>query len=207
MPRIIAAFAYRYEPDWLVDQLRENLSWVDGFAELDERGRSDLWSPRAQRNADLRAIALSMEPDWIYWTAPDERLEDRGARLLRLLSRRAPARYRLHLREMWTPDAYRVDGLWGAKGHTRFFRPGVKRTKAPDPTTTINLNIYHLKMIDPANRAERARVHGIANTWDNKARGFSYMLAESGLRLETIPEGRGYSPAYRPYLFDVQGNG
>jgi len=41
LSRIIAAFAYRYEPDWLIDDLRENLSWVDGFAELDDRDRSD----------------------------------------------------------------------------------------------------------------------------------------------------------------------
>jgi len=41
-PRIIAAFAYRYEPDWLIDDLREDLSWVDGFTELDDRDRSDV---------------------------------------------------------------------------------------------------------------------------------------------------------------------
>ena len=37
MPRIIAAFAYRYEPDWMIEQLRQNLSWVDGFAEIGAR--------------------------------------------------------------------------------------------------------------------------------------------------------------------------
>lgn len=58
-------------------------------------------------------------------------------------------------------------------------------------------------MIEPANRLERARVHTLANTWDNRERGFAYMLDERGLRLERIPEGREFSPPYRPYRFKV----
>ena len=30
--KLVAAFCYRYEPEWLVDQLIENLAWVDDFA-------------------------------------------------------------------------------------------------------------------------------------------------------------------------------
>jgi hypothetical protein len=202
MSRIIAAFAYRYEPDWLIDQLRENLAWVDGFAELDDRGAAGLWGVRSSRTHRLMEVAMSMEPDWILYTAPDERLEDRAAVVLRKLAQGKHVRYTLSLREMWTPDSYRVDGLWGSKARSRFFRPGVRGDRQ-----RIDLNLYHLKMIEPGNRAERARVHAIANTWDNKARGFGYMLDERGLRTEAIPEGRGFSPAYRPYTFDVQGNG
>ena len=202
-PRIIAAFAYRYEPDWLIDQLRENLSWVDGFAEIDDRDRSDLWGERGDRTHRLMRIAMAMEPDWIFYTAPDERLEDRAATVLRRLAECGRHdRYSVRLREMWTPDSYRVDGVWGGKRRGRFFRAGTK-----SPSHRVDLNLYHLKMIEPANRAERARVHGLANTWDNRGRGFDYMLDERGLRLEQIPEGRGFSPPYRPYRFDVQGNG
>ena len=203
MSRIIAAFAYRYEPDWLIDDLRENLSWVDGFAELDDRDRSDMWSVRKDRTHRLMEIARAMEPDWIFYTAPDERLEDRAARVLRRLARRPHGRYSFALREMWAPNAYRVDGVWGRKRRSRFYRPGWRGGAA----RPLDLNIYHLKMIEPANRAERARVHTLANTWDNRGRGFDYMLDERGLRLEQIPEGRGFSPPYRPYRFDVQGNG
>jgi hypothetical protein len=46
----------------------------------------------------------------------------------------------------------------------------------------------------------------MANSWDNKARGFAYMTDERGLRLEQIPEGRGFTPAYRPYAFDMRGS-
>lgn len=198
MSRIIAAFAYRYEPDWLIDDLRENLSWVDGFAELDDRDRSDLWGERGDRTQRLMEIARAMEPDWIFYTAPDERLEDRAARVLRRLARRPHGRYSFALREMWTPDSYRVDGVWGAKRRSRFFRPGWKHGSRP-----LDVNLYHLKMIEPANRAERQRVHTLANTWDNRRRGFAYMTDERGLRLERIREGRGYSPPYRPYRFEV----
>jgi hypothetical protein len=198
-PRIIAAFAYRYEPDWLIDQLRENLSWVDGFAEYNDRDRTDLWSVRKERTQALMEIALSMEPDWILWTAPDERLEDRGAAVLRRLAAAGDhGRYTLRLREMWTPNAYRVDGVWGRKRRSRFFRPADKTGRCG-----VDLNIYHLKMIEPGNRAERARVHTLANTWDNRSRGFAYMTNERRLRLQRIPRGRGFSPPYRPYVFDL----
>lgn len=198
-PRIIAAFAYRYEPDWLIDQLRENLSWVDGFAELNDRDRTEPWRVRSERSAELKRLALEMEPDWIYWTAPDERLEDRAGRVLRRLARRPHGRYTFALREMWAPDAYRVDGVWGRKRRSRFYRPGWRGAAA----RPLDLNIYHLKMIEPENRAERQRVHTLANTWDNRRRGFAYMTDERGLRLERIREGRGYSPPYRPYRFEV----
>jgi len=203
MSRIIAAFAYRYEPDWLIEQLRENLSWVDGFAELNDRENTGLWGVRGARTHALIQIAKAMEPDWILYTAPDERLEDRAGVILRDLADNGPhSSYSFQLREMWEPEQYRVDGVWSRKFRGRFFRPDHKKPSHPS-----GLNIYHLKMIEPANRAERARVHTLANTWDNRARGFHYMLDERGLRLERIPAGREYTPAYRPYVFDVQGNG
>jgi len=200
MPRIIAAFAYRYEPDWLIDELRQNLSWVDGFAELNDRDRTEPWGVNADRVKELMAIAQAMEPDWIFYTAPDERLEDRAADVLREVADRPGTRYSFRLREMWRPDAYRVDGMWGRKRRARLFRPGCLRD-----TRLLDLNIYHLKMIEPANRAERQRVHSEHNRWDNKRRGFRYMTSERGLRLERIPAGRGYSPPYRPYSFRVSG--
>jgi hypothetical protein len=197
--RIIAAFAYRYEPDWLIDELRQNLSWVDGFAELDDRDRTEPWGVNADRVKQLMAIARAMEPDWIFYTAPDERLEDRAADVLREVAERpGGTRYSFRLREMWRPDAYRVDGVWGRKLRARFFRPGELHS-----TRALDLNIYHLKMIEPENRRERRRVHTAHNRWDNKRRGFAYMTDERGLRLEAIPDGRGFTPAYQPYRFEV----
>lgn len=37
--KIVAAISRRYEPDWLVDELLENLSWLDDVLIYDDRGR------------------------------------------------------------------------------------------------------------------------------------------------------------------------
>lgn len=193
MPRIIAAFAYRYEPDWMVEQLRENLSWVDGFAELNDRARTEPWGNTAERNAAVLAIAREMGAEWVYFTAPDERLQDGAEDVLRKLSRGRHSKYRFHLREMWTPTHYRCDGDWGHRRRTRFYR-----LDTTDSSRMADIEIAHLKMID--NRAERARVHSRYNTWDNKSRGFDYMTDERGLELAPA---RPFSPPYRPYEFRV----
>ncbi len=194
--RIIAAFAYRYEPDWLVDELRESLAgWVDACAILDDRQRVEPWGDTAERTAALMRIAAQLDPDYIFYTAPDERLEDGGGIKLRALAESGPDRFRLNLREMWTPTHYRSDGLWGRKRRTRFYRPGTS-----GKGRNVDIDIYHLKMIEPENRAERVRVHTAHNTWDNKSRGFGYMLDETDLELTPA---RPFSPAYRPYRFEA----
>ena len=199
VPRIIATFGYRYEPDWLVEQLRESLWWVDGFAEIDDRDRIEPWGNAKERTAHLTQMAVDMGADWVFHTAPDERLEkDAGKTLRRLVETGRHDKYRFHLREMWTPDAWRSDGIWGRKRRTRLYRIG-----GEGKSRNIDLNIYHLKMIEPENRVERARVHTLHNTWDNKTRGFDYMLDEKGIELTRIPEGREYLPEYRPYEFKV----
>jgi len=103
---------------------------------------------------------------------------------------------------MWTPHSYRVDDVWGRKRRSGFFRLEWKTGTRP-----LELNLYHLKMIEPTSRAEHVRVHTPVNTRDSRACGFDYMTDERGLRLEQMPQGRGFSPPYRPYSFDVQGNG
>lgn len=196
--KIVATFAYRYEPDWMIDQLRQNLGWVDGFAELNTRGRDDVWMPRIERTRALQSLARDMGADWVLAVDPDERLEPRAEKILRRLSKRSHSRYAIHLRELWTPTQYRTDGIWGRKWRRRFYRLG--NTDEPRP---VDVNLYHLKMIDAANRAERARVHTEHNTWDNRHRGFGYLTNEEGMTLETIPSKRRYSPPYEPYEFRV----
>lgn len=199
--KIVAAFAYRYEPDWMIEDLKANLAWVDEFVELNDRDRAEPWGNVKERTAALMAKVAESGADWVYYTAPDERLEDGAGPVLRALAEAGKAdRFRLCLRELWTPEAWRSDGMWGAKRRTRFYRVGTT-----GKGRSMDLNIYHLKMIDPSNRAERARVHGQHNTWDNKHRGFGYMTDETGLELTEIPEGRGFSPLYRPYTFKVDG--
>jgi hypothetical protein len=201
--RLVCAYARKYEPQHLVDDLRRNMSWVDGFVELDQRDRTDeLWSPRAERVAELRRLAEEAGADWCLIVDPDERMEDDAESYVRWAVGDDPSvRHTFPFKELWTSDEYRVDGVWGLKTRRRLFH-----LRAPMSARRLAwARIYHLKMIEPANRAVRAAVHGQANTWDNKSLGFDYLAQEEGLVTERVPAGRGYSPPYRPYRFEVPG--
>lgn len=200
--RLVAGYAFKYEPDWLIEDLRENLSWVDGFVSLNQRDRTDeLWSPRSERVAALQSLARDIGAEWMLIMDPDERLEDRAEVVVRALIEHDPkARFTFNFRELFSPTEYRVDGVWGQKTRRRLFHLSQLRA----PRMRVDLNIYHLKHIEPGNGALRSRVFQQANYWDNHRLGFEYLADEEGMVLESIPEGRGYRPAYdRPYRFEV----
>lgn len=206
---IIAGFAYRYEPDWMIDQLRENLYWVDGFVDYDTRDATEPWVPATKRTAELykRARRLAGDrPCWFLQTAPDERFEslaiDESVRWA--IDHWPTSRFSFNLRELYTPTAYRVDGIWGKKIRRRLYRLGPGGPMGAQPVH-LDFNIYHLKMIEPENRRRRAEVFKAHNHWDNKTLGFDYLTDESGLQTEEIPAGRGYDPAYQTYEFSVPG--
>src|SRR5690606_16868796 len=62
----------------------------------------------------------------------------------------------------------------------------------------LDVNLYHLKMIEPENRVRRAELF---NRLDPEKRfqkiGYDYLADETGMRLEAIPAGREFAPAYR----------
>lgn len=201
-PRLICAYARKYEPDFMVDDLRANCGWVDDFVELDQRDRPDeLWSRRDERVAELRRLAEVAGADWCLIMDPDERLEHSAeARIRQVIADDPTIRYTFPLLELFTPDLFRTDGPWGRKSRRRLFHlrePMSTRVRLED------VWMFHLKMIEPANRALRARVHNQCNTWDNPGLGFDYLADDRGAVLEPIPAGRGYSPPYRPYHFTV----
>lgn len=200
---IVAGYAHRYEPPHLIEELRENLAWVDGFAAYDDSDNPAVWSPAKPRNEAVRRAARAMGARWLLFTAPDERWDYRAADLIRSAVARQPnARFSFPLREMWTPTEYRIDGVWGMKRRMRLTR--VDRRPSNHPAVFLDVPIYHLKMIEPANRAERARVHTEHNKWDNRAGGFAYLADERGLVTETIAADRGYLPPYRAYEFSIE---
>lgn len=199
--RLVVGYAHKYEPSWLIDDLRENLSWVDGFVSLDQTDRVDeLWSPRAERVRALQDLGRKVGGEWMMIIDPDERLEDDAeARIRELIDGDPKRRFTFQFRELFTPTHYRIDGVWGSKTRRRLFH--LRQARAP--RVLVDLNLYHLKHIEPENRALRARVHKQANTWDNHRLGFDYLADDKGMVLEEIPEGRGFQPAYRPYRFQV----
>ena len=218
MSRLVAVYARRHEPQWLVDELRANLSpWVDGFAEVDDRARSatESWGHEGALRARQWEAAREAGADWVLMVDPDERLEDRAGEAIRPLMNGRDALYRLTLREMFQPTAYRVDGKWGLLRRTRLFplREGqqmsAKAIHAPAVPVLTNLlrldldvNLYHLKMIEPANRQRRAVAYGRAEAQHGvRRRQWGALSQTHGMRLEQIPEGRQFTPGYsRPYV-------
>lgn len=201
-PRLICAYARKYEPDWMVEDLRENMGWVDGFVELDQRDRvTELWSRREERVAELRRLAVEAGADWCLIIDPDERMEDGAESSVRRAIEGPPEiRYKFPFMELWTPDMYRVDGVWGRKTRRRLFH---LHAPAGERVLLEDARIYHLKMIEPENRTLRRRVHKQANDWDNKRLGFDYLDDDRGLELRAIEPGRAFSPPYRRYEFSV----
>lgn len=177
-PRIFAVAGWRYEPEWLVDELRENLAWVDELVIVDDRARTgELWVHEGKYRKMQRAalIEAGIKPwDWVLVTSPDERWERSAGRVIRrLIQRRTRTIFSFPLKEMWTRCHYRVDGQWGAKWRPRLypFLPNQRFTSQKIQTSPTPLGrsyrrrrvstvtLYHLENVLPFSRAERAIVY------------------------------------------------
>lgn len=221
-PRLIAVYGRRHEPQWLIDDMVANLSpWVDGIACVDDRQRAakEAWGHEGQFRAAQRDAAMAAGADWILVVDPDERLEDRAGQVLRPLMDGQDAIYRLALRELFRPNAYRIDGKWGLVRRARFYRalPGQEMSTKPIhappvpihtglPKIDIDVNLYHLKMIEPPNRIHRARAYALAETQHRvRRRAWGALSLTVGMRLQPIPDGRGFTPGYtRPYVIGAR---
>lgn len=197
--KLTLAYARKYEPQHLVDELLQNMGWVDNVVCLDQRDRVDeLWSNSDERVAELRRLAREAGALYCIIMAPEERMQDGAEAIIRnaLLKKRAGSGFSFRLREMWTPTQYRSDGLWGDKRRRR-----ITHLHLPEgERVNLDCDIMHLKMIEPENRIVRAQVHTKANTWDNRKTGFDYMVQEEGL---TLKDARPFSPPYKEYRFTV----
>jgi len=169
------------------------------------------WNEGAKRRVLIEA-AMSLHPCWFLALDADERVERHFRRRANREIRRADAKgvsaYALRLRELWdNPDTYRVDGIWGNKRRARLFasRPDrefddrklhgrwAPRDAAPFPH--VDLIIYHLRMIDRADRrARHAKYAELDPDWTWQPTGYDYFLDEEGIELEALPPGRDYVP-------------
>lgn len=216
--RIVATFGIKTEPDWLVHELMKNLDWVDDFAIVDCRKRKELWIHEGEYRILQRKAAKAKKADWILTTSPDERWEKDSWHKLQPLveAQKGKCIYQFKLRELYTPTEYRVDGIWGEKKRLRLYpvypnqiidyKPIQCASYPQNPdywTEDVDLNIYHLKHIEPENREMRTKVfQWLDPTSEHQPGvGYSYLMDESNMKLETIPEGREYTPSYRKYVF------
>ena len=208
-PRVVAAFSYRYDAHLVPDLLANLRPIVDGYVAYDDRGASGLFSDEPARRLALVAAARDMAARWILFIDPDERHEvGLAGRIRALTAVRKPVVWGFRFRELYAPDAYRVDGTWGEKQRYTLFPlcdgqvfddaalHGPHHPKGYKRKQT-GLNIYHLRMIDPERRRARRDLY---NALDPHAAyqtvGYDYLADDDGMVLEQIPPGRHYLPIH-----------
>lgn len=214
-PQCVAVFSFRYDAQ-LVPALIENLRpVVDGWISWDDRQAAKTFTGDTERRKLLIQAAYDSGAHWVLAMDPDERLERGAAEIVpRLIRAPLAASWSFRLRELYAPDAYRVDGIWGEKRQTRLFRlydhqfpiaqkGSFETAELHQPWISSRrgrhseLNLYHLKMITPERRRARSALY---NALDPEARfqtiGYDYLADDAGAVLERIPPGREYLPAH-----------
>jgi hypothetical protein len=220
-PEVVAVFSYRYDAH-LVPDLIENLRpIVDGWVSYDDRDSDELVSSELPRRRLLVQKAREMGARWVFAIDPDERAEAAMAtRIDAMTASNDPVCWTFNLRELFAPDRYRVDGIWGTKAEPRLFplrgdlmlRSGrVHRRWTSFAPRASDLNIYHLKMIDPERRRARRALYVHLDPESKLQKlGYDYLTDEAGAEFETIPHGREYAPFHRDdgglWMADVTSN-
>lgn len=217
MGRVVAAFSYRYDKD-LVPTLLKNISWVDDVISIDDRSNTDLWFDEGKMRKRLTELAVEAGADWILELDPDERLEKKAGDILRALTKhKYKAVFEFKLRELYEPTKYRVDGVWGNKRRRKLYPvysgQTYKEKKVHNSGFPINkdyavvpldLNIYHLKMIEKENRETRADIFNeVDPNKEYQPMGYDYLKDETGMVLEEIPAGKSYLPKYEEWRMEV----
>ena len=174
-----------------------------------------VWDERRNQRL-LLDCARRHRGQWLLALDTDERLErdfrTRADACIDAGDRDGIRAYSVVLRELWdSPVQYRVDGIWGTKRRPRLFRTRddheqsltqihahwapLNDRRAKGGFATADLILYHLAMITPAQREARKMKYKVLDP-DNasQAIGYDYLTDETGLVLESLPEGRDYRP-------------
>jgi GT2 family glycosyltransferase len=236
-PRVFALCAFRDEARFLPGLLENLEGQVDGLLALDD-GSSDGggalvaahpltrrllrrpapadggWDEAVNQRALIEA-AWETDADWLIAVDADERLEEGfRERVRREIARADVLGYRAYwvrIRELWNQgDTWRVDGIWGGKGHLRLFRNsrdhefdtrryhrhwGPLNARVRGRFIGADLVVYHLRMIrEEDRRARQARYMRLDPDRRWQSIGYEYLTDEADLRLERLPPGRGYRP-------------
>ena len=209
-PRVVAAFSFRYDAHLVPDLLDNLRPIVDGYAAFDDRKATELFSDEPARRQALVAAVRAMGARWVLFIDPDERHEVAlAARIRELTAVRKPVVWGFHYRELYTPDSYRVDGLWGTKHRYPLFPLRDDQVFDDSPLhgphhprnykrRFTGLNIYHLRPIVRERRVARRDLYKLLDPGSAyQAVGYDYLADDEGLRLEPIPAGREYRPEHR----------
>lgn len=219
MSKLVAVCGWKYESEEMVEDMKKNMSWVDEFCILDCRKRDELWIHEGQYRLILREMARKAKADWLLICSPDERYEDDAGEKIRPLieGHQDKKIFEFSLKELYHPNWYRIDGIWGEKFRRRMYPllddQIMKYQPIQCPSMPVedgyevvraDVNIYHLKMIEPENRTLRAKIFKALDP-ENKyqSMGYDYLDDENGARMQRIPSDRMYHPKYKTYKFEV----
>lgn len=209
--RVLAVFCFRYDANLVPDLLVNIRPLVDGWVAWDDRSSAEFYSDEPTRRHRLLEAAKKAGADWVLAVDPDERFEPSLAEAMpRLTAAQGPMAYSFALREMFTSQHYRVDGVWGQKRQTRLFRLPAQWHPQPRPLHTpwdqmipdvqvvdTDFNLYHLKMLTAERRAARAALYThLDPDWKYQPIGYNYLADDSGAVLEEIASERTFTPPH-----------
>lgn len=210
-PKVLAVFSFRYDAHLVPDMLANISPLVDGWAAYDDTGSTELFSDEPRRRRALLMAAREAGAEWVLAVDPDERFEAGLADAMnRLTSTERTVCYSFAVREMFAPDKYRVDGVWGSKRQARLLRLTDRFAESVAPLhsswhslidgaehVSTDFNLYHLKMITPRRRQARAELY---NRLDPERRiqqiGYDYLADDEGAVFEVVAPDRRYLPAH-----------
>ena len=182
--------------------------------------RKTAWSELANRQI-LLAEAGAAGADWVFSIDVDERLERDAANCLEKIIEEAEHDGRtvvsFRLREIWdNANTFRVDGIWGEKRKASLFKfdwqshdhdtmnlhgEWYSVTTHVDKILNLELNLYHLKMLERSDRIARAqRYKELDPNNEYQTIGYDYLIDETNIRLEAIPEQRMYDPLPKSHI-------
>lgn len=210
-PVVIAVFSYRHEAHLVPDFIANIRPFVSGYVAWDDRGATEELSSEPDRRNRLLAKAREMGAQWILAADPDERFEaDFAVRLPKMLALGEANLWAFSIREMFTANSYRIDGIWGRKKRLSLLPASAigrdlqlalhgdwiadrRGLRVRDAET----NIYHLRMATPERRRLRRELYAAADpTRQFQAIGYDFLDDERGMVLERIPRGREFQPVF-----------
>lgn len=219
--KIVAVTNYRFDKDYLDDWKKNLKPLVDDYVIIyDEDGFFHVNEGEARKKQYEMARAIGA--DWIVVLDVDERIEKRAAKKIRKIiksfekSGSPRAALRLSFKELYEPNKYRVDGLWGGKMRNAIFSAKedniysdarLHTPREPQNKDLLivdtGLNIYHLKHINPKLRRHRTKIYNkLDPAHEFQDVGYDYLNDETGMMLDKIPFGRTYLPKYKDYQID-----
>ena len=211
-PFVLAVFSFRYDAHLAPAMLANIEPMTDGWIAYDDTGGEGVFSDEVTRRVALLTAAREAGARWALAVDPDERFESSLAvHMAGLTEPLETLAYTFPVRELYEPDQYRVDGVWGKKRQARLLcladgvvrPPGELHTSwasfIPRPQLReTQFNLYHLKMITAERRKARAALY---NHLDPDRRmqavGYDYLADDTGLQLEPIAIGREYHPPHQ----------